>query len=137
MLYLFGESLKRARNNKKLSQISLGKLLSVSQQTVASWEINRTSPSPEMIKKISEVLRVSTNELLGVGEKKSSESTEEKEDKELLDKTLNELLEQQDGILFFEGKPLDDETKELLIASLKNTIQMAKKMNKDNNSNKH
>jgi transcriptional regulator with XRE-family HTH domain len=66
---LFGENLKKFRNNKGLSQIKLSKLLNVSQQTVGSWEINRTSPDPEMIKKISEILDVSADKLLGLDKK--------------------------------------------------------------------
>lgn len=66
---MFGENLKKFRNNKGLSQIKLSKLLNVSQQTVGSWEINRTSPDPEMIKKISEILDVSADKLLGLDKK--------------------------------------------------------------------
>ena len=62
---MFGDNLKQARMNRKLSQAALARMLMVSQQTVGSWEVNRTSPPPETIAQIAKVLGVSTNYLLG------------------------------------------------------------------------
>lgn len=62
----FGDNLKKIRNLKKLSQAELSQLLNVSQQTVGSWEVNRTTPTPEMIKKVAETLNVSSDMLLGI-----------------------------------------------------------------------
>ena len=62
---MFGDNLKQARTNRKLSQAGLARMLMVSQQTVGSWEVNRTSPPPETIAQIAKVLGVSTNYLLG------------------------------------------------------------------------
>ncbi|MCL2378924.1 MAG: helix-turn-helix domain-containing protein [Defluviitaleaceae bacterium] len=62
---MFGTNLKKARASRELSQAALARMLSVSQQTIASWEVNRTTPPPEMIAKISKVLCVSTGFLLG------------------------------------------------------------------------
>ena len=62
---MFGDNLKQARSSRKLSQAALARMLSVSQQTIGSWEVNRTTPPPEMIAKISKVLCVSTGFLLG------------------------------------------------------------------------
>lgn len=42
-----------------------------------------------------------------------------------LEQTLNDLEQNQDGLMF-SGEPLDDETKELLKASLENSIRIAK-----------
>ena len=61
---MFGDNLKKARTSRKLSQAALAHILSVSQQTIGSWEVNRTSPPPEMITKIAKALGVSTNFLL-------------------------------------------------------------------------
>ena len=38
-----------------------------------------------------------------------------------------EILESQESLMF-DGEPLDDESKELLLISLKNTMELAKKM---------
>ena len=62
---MFGNNLKTARTSRKLSQAALARMLCVSQQTIGSWEVNRTSPPPDMIARIAKVLGVSTNFLLG------------------------------------------------------------------------
>ena len=62
---MFGDNLKRVRTSRNISQAALARMLSVSQQTIGSWEVNRTSPSPDTIVRIAKVLRVSANYLLG------------------------------------------------------------------------
>lgn len=62
---MFGDVLKKIREKNNLSQRALAEKINVSQQTVGSWETNRTSPSPEMIKKIAELFNISTDVLLG------------------------------------------------------------------------
>ena len=52
----------------------------------------------------------------------------EKDNKDIarrLESTLEELENSQDGLMF-SGEPLDDETRELLKASLENSIRIAK-----------
>lgn len=61
---MFGSQLKKLRNETGLSQAALARELSVSQQTVASWEVDRSSPSPEMLSLIADVFSVSTDYLL-------------------------------------------------------------------------
>ena len=39
-------------------------------------------------------------------------------------------LDKNDSALMFDGEPLDDESRELLISSLENSIRMAKLINK-------
>lgn len=62
---MFNERLKEARNRKGLSQKQLAKLLHMSQQAVARWEIGTSSPDPDMLRQISLVLEVSADYLLG------------------------------------------------------------------------
>jgi repressor LexA len=62
---MFGDILKRIREEHNLSQKALSEKINVSQQTVGSWETNRTSPSPEMIKSIAEYFEISTDVLIG------------------------------------------------------------------------
>lgn len=59
------ERLKKLRTNKEMSQRNLAGVLGVSQQTIGSWEVGRTSPDPEMINRIASFFNVSTDYLLG------------------------------------------------------------------------
>ena len=90
---MFGESLKKARTECDLSQSELAARLSVSQQTVGSWEVNRTSPPPETIAQIAVVLGVTTDYLL------SSEKSIPQKKPELTkkNKLINEVVEMLAG----------------------------------------
>lgn len=68
----FCNRLKSARANKGISQKKLAECLFVSQQTVAKWETDKATPNPETITKISNVLDVSTDYLLGVSDERNS-----------------------------------------------------------------
>ena len=63
---MFQDELKKARSAAGLSQKALANLLFVSQQAVAKWETGAATPGPEMLTKISNVLNVSLDSLLGV-----------------------------------------------------------------------
>ena len=139
---MFGEELKKCRSAAGLSQRALAELLNVSQQAVGSWETNRTSPSPETIADIANVLGISTDYLLEVDSenKKAPPQSDgafepeltEKDELDIshrLDAMLSD-LDKNDSALMFDGEPLDDESRELLIASLENSIRMAKLINK-------
>lgn len=135
---MFGEELKKCRSAAGLSQRQLAELLNVSQQAVGSWETNRTSPSPETIADIANVLEISSDKLLGVSAQKNppqSDGTFEPEltEKDELDisKRLNAVLEDLGSTgeaLMFDGEPLelDDETRDALIKSIENSIRMGK-----------
>ncbi len=67
-------------------------------------------------------------ELLGEEQKEKAPILTAKDERDIareLENTLN-LLGSADNPLMFDGEPLDDETRELLRASLENQIRMAK-----------
>lgn len=61
----FFERLKLARTKAGYSQKLLASKLFISQQAYAKYEIGTTSPNPETLKRISELLEVPTDYLLG------------------------------------------------------------------------
>ena len=62
---MFGERLKELRMASGLSQSALASKLFISQQAVAGWELNKGSPNPETLVKISDILNVSVDHLVG------------------------------------------------------------------------
>ncbi len=60
------ERLKALRKEKGYSQKSLSVQLGVSQQAVGKWETGRSSPDPETLAKLAEILDTSVDFLLGV-----------------------------------------------------------------------
>lgn len=61
----FGESLKKARKAKKLSQKELGELLDLGQTTVANYEKDLRFPNKDILIKLTTVLGISADTLIG------------------------------------------------------------------------
>lgn len=61
----FANRLRKIRNESHISQIALAEALSISQQAVAKWESGKSTPNPETVKRISNIMHVSTDYLLG------------------------------------------------------------------------
>ncbi len=64
---MFTNKLKNARMRSGLSQKLLAEQLHISQQAYAKYETGASSPNPEMLGRIAEILNVSTDELIGLG----------------------------------------------------------------------
>ncbi len=62
---MLGETIKRLRLEKGISQAELADQLSVVRQTVSKWEKELSVPDSEMLVTLADVLGVSTSELLG------------------------------------------------------------------------
>ncbi|WP_338826312.1 HTH-type transcriptional regulator ImmR [Moorella thermoacetica] len=59
-----GGRLRKARENKGLTQAQLGKLLNVSDATINRYEREQRKPDPEMLRKLAGVLDVSVDYLV-------------------------------------------------------------------------
>ena len=59
------ERLKELRNVKGLRQSDLAELLNVPRSTLATWETGKFNPDLKTIEKLSEILGVSIDYLLG------------------------------------------------------------------------
>lgn len=55
--------LSQYREAKGYSQIEIAEKMSVTQQSISSWEVGRTIPKPYQMKQLSEMLEVSVDEL--------------------------------------------------------------------------
>lgn len=62
---VFGERLKEIRTEKRLKQTDIAKMLNVSGNTVHAWETDKQEPSLSTLLKLSEILEVSLDYLLG------------------------------------------------------------------------
>src|SRR6266498_1436296 len=73
----FGDRLKRFRLAKGLTQTELGDRVGVSQRVITYYEVEGSSPAPELLIKFADALGVSTDELLG--RKRGSSHARERE----------------------------------------------------------
>ena len=103
----FAERLKELRKQAHLTQVELAKRLGIGQSSYADWERGKKKPTQENLVKISQVLNVSIDYLVGNSEEKSDEldniellvrmnskSLTEKE-KEIFKKELIEFMEKR------------------------------------------
>ena len=136
----FSEKLKALRKEQKITQEQLAKILGVERSSVGKYETG-TLPSMEILTRIATYFDVSTDYLLGRDEIKKEPDGYEKDynpklndkDERDISRRLDEMLsdlDRQGSALMFDGEPLDEESRELLIDSLKNSIRMAKLINK-------
>ena len=61
-----GHRIAQARRKAGLTQVELAKRLGVTQQAITFWERQAPAPRAEMLSKLSEVLDISIDELLGI-----------------------------------------------------------------------
>lgn len=101
-------NLKIARNNKGLTQEELGKLVNVQKSAISKYERGEIQPSQEVLIKLSQILNVTTDYLLG--NDKSIETIKKSEDITFDDFTY----------------ALYDETKELTKEDKKTLLEMAR-----------
>ena len=102
----------------------------------------KQSPSSAYLDQVADYFNVSTDYLLGRTDYKNLEmdvkryENFDKLSNQDVPKELNFLLEQlgsENYGLLFDGNQIDDETRELLISSLKNTYNIAQSLIKKNN----
>ncbi len=67
----FAEQLKALRSQRKLTQVRLAELLSISPRVYNRWEKGTATPHLDTLVQIAEILRVSLDELVGRAEASS------------------------------------------------------------------
>ncbi|WP_144483328.1 helix-turn-helix domain-containing protein [Bacillus pumilus] len=123
---------KELCNERKISINELEKSLGYSKNTL--YRLKTQIPGADKLQKIADYFDVSTDYLLGRTEVKRSFDLSEKDERDI-QKELQKIINGLEGNSYaaFDGQTLDDmdeEDKELLIASLENTLRIAKKIAK-------
>ncbi len=131
---MFRIRLKELREKMGLSQYAFADRFGISQSTIGNWEAGKREPNFKTMQRIADFFGVTVDYLLGRQEKEEESSQLNSRDEKDIQKRLKSALgelESTQSALMFDGEPLDDETKELLIASLERTIRQAKILAKE------
>lgn len=104
-----GEIIKNRRKNRNITQAELAELLNITPQAVSRWEMGISLPDIAMVPKISEVLWVTADELLGIRPLITGQSVEED-----MDPVLNQ--SQADSIFDYVPGQITGKNKKILIA---------------------
>lgn len=128
-MYEIFEQLLRAAG---ITAYKVSKDTGISQTTLSDWKRGRSTPKTEKLQTLADYFDVSLDYLLGKTTIKKAPVLTKKDERDIskrLDQTLSD-LENAQGALMFDGEPLDDVTKELLIASLRKDLEMGKRIAK-------
>lgn len=68
---MLNETIKLLRKSRGLSQVELAAHLGITKQCVSNWENDNILPSIEMLVRLSEYFRVSTDYILGIDSRKT------------------------------------------------------------------
>lgn len=112
-----GEIIKRERQKRNITQGELAELLKVTPQAVSRWEMGVSYPDITMLPKLSEVLRVSADELLGI--RQSNESRGVRADGGT---ALNQ--DQVDSIFGYFPESVTEESKKILVVDDSDFMRM-------------
>jgi len=124
--------IKALCDDKKVTFAEVERQISISNGQIRRWD--NVSPKSETLQKVADYFDVSTDYLLGRTEVKRNVDLTEKDEKDI-QKELQNIINGLEGNSYaaFDGQTIDDmeeEDKELLIASLENTLRIAKKIAK-------
>ncbi|UXC68612.1 helix-turn-helix domain-containing protein [Limosilactobacillus vaginalis] len=103
MTIMIGDKIRDLRNQKRMSQTELSKILHVSQQTITKWETGKAEPSSSAVTNIANYFNVSADYLLGRKAKKQQKQVDIKNDP---------------IVLSYGGKPVSKEDMEVIKAIL-------------------
>lgn len=121
------DRIKLLANEKKMTIAELERKLDFGQGSISKWK--KQSPSSERLQKVADYFDVSTDYLLGRTPKRRYYDLTEKDEKDI-SKELEEMIADLKNTGAFayskDTSEVDKETHELLIASLENSLRIAK-----------
>jgi HTH-type transcriptional regulator, competence development regulator len=130
---LFGEYLKKIREDNKLSIRQLAMYSKVSASYLSQIETGeRNVPKPEILLKLSKPLKVSYEELMEKAGYLVTEhgipNKDEIDIKKRMDQIKNDLTK-EDGLLF-NGEPMSEEAVESLMEAMEHVVRQTQRINK-------
>lgn len=129
---MFYDLFKKLCDEKNVSVSKACIEMGLSRSIAAKWKNTKTNPSADVLPKIAKYFGVPVDYLLGAEEKEKMPALTAKDERDIskkLEEALSQLESSQEGLMF-QGEPLDDATKELIAISLKNSLEMGKRLAK-------
>lgn len=128
------DRVKKLADDRKISLTELAKRVDMGVNSLYKWKTQK--PAVDKLQKVADYFNVSVDYLLGRTEKENFEPELTEKDERDIQKELQKIiegLEGKNGYAAFDGQTLDDmddEDRELLIASLENSLRLAKRISK-------
>lgn len=97
---MIGDKIRDLRNQKRMSQTDLSKVLHVSQQTITKWETGKAEPSSSALNSLANYFNVSADYLLGRSKVKNPQA--------------HDLDDAIDGAMSFGGRPVTEHDRRMM-----------------------
>ena len=121
-----GENIKFYRKQKKMTQADLAEALGVFSTTISSWEVGRNKPLIDKIEMMANLFEVKKSELLGETLEVFTPELTKKDERDIQKDIAKMIQELDDGLYSKDTAEYDEETRQLLIASLEQAARIAK-----------
>lgn len=132
----FSDRLKELRKEKRLTQKQLAQILFIDDTSISKYENGKNGPENVILQQMADYFEVSIDYLLGRTDTyvpqdlaQWNPSLNEKDNKSL-DKIVENFENGLSGDIMLDGEILDEETKELLLKSVRHAYEFAKMNNK-------
>ena len=125
---IMAKNIRYYLNKRGVTQTDLCNTLGFKMPTFSDWIHARTYPRIDKIELMANYFGIEKSDLVEDKSKDEIELLNKKDEKDIekkLEATLAELEDSQNALMF-SGEPLDDSTRELLKASLENSLRIAK-----------
>ena len=128
---LFSERLKNHRKASKKTQEQMAQLLNVRRSTYGEYERGKIIPPIDKLKILADYFEISVDYLMGNTNIKTHRERGENDAYDVSEgmNVILDYLQDNASLLTFDGETLDGDSRQLLISSLQNSLQMAKLIN--------
>lgn len=127
------ERIEKLRKDKKISQGKLEKELGFSNGSISKWR--NSTPTYERLQKVADYFGVSVDYLMtGAEDKKEPPVLTTKDERDItksLDHIMSEILNGDDGPLYYNGQEIDQASLSLLRNAFEFALRETKKENKE------
>ena len=123
----FTQRLLMLRKQSIKTQEEMASIINVKRTTYSGYERGIISPPYDKIESIAKYFNVSVDYLMGNTDNKNSSSTSDSQEVHDVNQALSDLLKElknKEVPLKIDGFLLDDESRELLTASIENSLKM-------------
>lgn len=133
-MLIFSERLKKLRTNNGETQQDIANILNVQRTTIGEYERNKICPPIDKAKKLAEHFGVSVEYLMGYTDINNGKNQDPKPAIDISDAILEILNKLQDNKQpkVFNGKSLNSELRNILIADLNQILIVGKEVQKKN-----
>lgn len=128
-----GGRIKSLRESNNIQQKVLAKAIGISNVVLSRYETRERRPDYDTLKLIANYFNVTTDYLLGRTDKKRSDWNDKlpelraRDEKDIAKKLQDMINELESGTsLAFDGEPMDEDTRELVLAQIERNLRLTK-----------